>query len=187
METTLTGNDKYLTKQEVKRFLDVIHSKRDRALFRLMYFIGMRASEPGDLQLSSYSPAERRLYVRRLKGSLASNPELSPDTNRVLMAWIRERGKEPGPLFPSNRGTGISRQQVWELVRKYARLAHIDPAKAHPHIFKHSLATHLLQSGVGLYQVKMLLGHKKITSTEVYLHIADVEMDNVARTFQDAW
>ncbi len=186
---TSAGQDKYLTKQEVKRYFAVIpkSKKRDRAMFRIMYFQGLRASEPGTLQLSSFSPTERRLYIRRLKGSLSSNPELSADELRYLNAWLNERGKSAGPLFPSNRKTGIDRTTVFKLTRKYCQLAGINIEKAHPHIFKHSLATHLLQSGVPLQMVQKILGHKKITSTEVYLHIADSEVDDAARRFQEEW
>jgi len=186
-ESGFDGNDKYLTKQEVKKLFAVIETKRDRAIFHVIYFHGLRASEVGQLQLGSYNPADRRLYIRRLKGSLASNPEVSRATHLYLSKWIKERGSQPGPLFPSSRGTGISRKQIFELMRKYCVAAAIDRAKAHPHALKHSVATHLLNAGVDLYTVKKLLGHKKITSTEVYLHVADSQVDSAARRFQDEW
>jgi site-specific recombinase XerD len=185
--TNPTENDKYLTKQEVKSLFGVIKSKRDRAIFQIVYFHGLRASEVGRLQLSSYSPKERRLFIGRRKGSLTSNPELSAHEIRVLNAWLAVRKKGPGPLFPSNRKTGIDRRMVWVLTRKYCAAAGIDRAKAHPHILKHSIATHLLQSGVDLYTVKKILGHKKITSTERYLHMADTQVDDVVRKFQEEW
>lgn len=125
--------------------------------------------------------------VKRLKGSLASNCELSPDELKHLRAWLRDRGPAPGPLFPSNRKRGISRFQLHKLMRKYCAAAGIPTEKAHMHVLKHSVATHLLQAGEGLYVVKKLLGHRRITSTEVYLHIADSEIDHAARRFHENW
>ncbi len=139
------------------------------------------------LQMSSYDPVERRLYVRRLKGSLASNAESPRDCVRALNAWLAERGRDPGVLFPSNRGKGISRQQLHGLMRRYCTLANIPRARSHCHVLKHSLATHLLQAGVDLFTVKKILGHKRITSTEQYLHMADIQVDSVRRHFEETW
>jgi site-specific recombinase XerD len=183
MQTSL----KYLTKQEVRKLFSVIVNPRDRAIFRIVYFHGLRASEVGALQLSSFNHADRRLMVVRLKGSLPSNAELSPDELRCLKAWIRVRGSDPGPLFPSNRRTGISRFQLHVLMRKYCAAAGIALEKAHFHCLKHSVATHLFQSGVDIFTVKKLLGHKRITSTEQYLHMLDAEVDLAARRFHENW
>jgi site-specific recombinase XerD len=189
-KTILTSsgeNDKFLTKQQVKHLFQVIESRRDRAIFRILYWCGLRASEVGMLQLSSYDPIEHRLFVKRLKGSLASNAELSRDCVRSVNAWLAERGREAGPLFSSNRRRGISRQQLHELMRKYCALANIPRARSHCHVLKHSLATHLLQAGVDLFTVKKILGHKRITSTEQYLHMADIQVDSVRRRFEEEW
>ena len=72
-------------------------------------------------------------------------------------------------------------------MRKYCAAAGIPREKAHMHILKHSLATHLLQAGTDLYTVKKLLGHKKITSTEAYLHMSNAEVDQAARRFHENW
>jgi integrase/recombinase XerD len=183
MQTSL----KYMTKQEVRKLFSVIVNPRDRAIFRIVYWHGLRASEVGALQLSSFNIAESRLMIERLKGSLPSNAELSADELKHLRAWLRVRGLAPGPLFPSNRKRGIGRFQLHVLMRKYCAAAGIPRDKAHMHVLKHSLATHLLQAGTDLYTVKRLLGHKKITSTEQYIHMADAEVDQAARRFHETW
>jgi site-specific recombinase XerD len=183
MQTSL----KYLTKQEIRKLFSVIVNPRDRAIFRIAYFKGLRASEVGALQLSSFNPAEGRLMVERLKGSLSSDAELSPQELQYLKAWLRDRGQAPGPLFPSNRKKGISRYQLHVLMRKYCALAGISREKAHMHVLKHSFAMHLLRSGADLYTVKRLLGHRRITSTEQYIHMADNEIDQAARKFHETW
>jgi integrase/recombinase XerD len=178
---------KYLTKLEVRRLFSVIKRPRDCAIFRVVYFHGLRASEVGALQLSSFSQSEHRLLIHRLKGSLPSNAELSPDELKHLKAWLRDRGLAPGPLFLSNRKRGIGRAQLHVLMRMYCAAADIPREKAHMHVLKHSLATHLLQAGTDLFTVKRILGHKKITSTEAYIHMADAEVDEAARRFHESW
>jgi integrase/recombinase XerD len=183
----VTEAAKYLTKEEVKRLFKVIKSARDRAFFAVTYFRGLRASEVGKLQMSNLKLNQKRLFVRRLKGSVAAEFLLSDLEVKLLRAWLKDRGADPGPVFTSNRGKGISRQQVFVLMRKYCDAAGIDALKAHPHALKHSLGTHSLQSGMSLLQVKNLLGHKKLSSTEHYLHLANNELDEAAAQFYNNW
>lgn len=175
----------YQTKEEIRRFFGVIKNPRDRAIFFILYFQGLRASEPGRLQMADYDPVEHRLMIRRRKRSRTSNPQLSPQEIRALTAWLKQRGRDPGPIFRTSpkKTRGIDRTTMHVLVRKYAAKAKIPIEKAHSHIFKHSIATHLLQSGVPIEKVQIILGHKKITSTAEYLHIANPEIDDVARKF----
>jgi len=178
---------KYLTKEEVKRLFKVIKSSRDRAIFAVTYFRGLRASEIGRLHTSALKLSQKRLFVRRLKGSIAAEFLLSDLEVKLLRAWMKERGDHAGVIFPSNRRKGISRQQIFVLMRKYCELAGVGTEKAHPHSLKHSLGTHALKSGMSLLQVKNLLGHKKLSSTEHYLHLADNELDDAAAQFHANW
>jgi integrase/recombinase XerD len=178
---------KYLTKHEVKRLFAAIKSPRDRAIFHVAYFRGLRASEIGKLQMAGLKMAQKRLFVRRLKGSIAAEFLLSDLEIKVLRPWLKLRGDDPGSIFTSNRGHGISRQQIFVLMRRYCALAGIDESKAHPHVLKHSIATHLLQNNMPLLQVKNSLGHCKLSSTEVYLHLADNELDDAASQFYAGW
>jgi integrase/recombinase XerD len=183
----VTDTAKYLTKEEVKRLFKVIKSPRDRAIFAVSYFRGLRASEVGKLPLSGLKLNHKRLFVRRLKGSVAAEFLISDLEVKLLRAWLKQRGTDAGPIFLSNRGKGISRQQMFVLMRKYCGLAGIPEDKAHPHALKHSLGTHSLQSGMGLLQVKNILGHKKLSSTEHYLHLANNELDDAAAQFYSNW
>ena len=74
--STMQTVAKYLTKQELLKLFGAIVNRRDRAIFRICYWNGLRASEIGALQLTSFNAEEGRLMVKRLKGSLPSNPEL---------------------------------------------------------------------------------------------------------------
>jgi integrase/recombinase XerD len=178
---------KYLTKEEVKRLFKVIRKPRDRAIFAVSYFRGLRASEIGKLQMSGLKLGTKRLFVRRLKGSIAAEFLLSDLEVKLLRAWIKERGEDPGPIFLSNRRKGIGRGQIYVLMQKYCQEAGISIDRAHPHVLKHSLGTHLLQGGMSLLKVKSALGHKKLSSTEHYLHLADNELDEAASEFYSKW
>src|SRR5438132_13645518 len=89
----------YLTEEELTRFLKVIDSPRDKAIFTVMYWRGLRASEIGKLQLSSWRQQANRLFVTRKKGSLAGEFALSPAETKAVKAWVRIRGQLPGALF----------------------------------------------------------------------------------------
>ena len=83
---------KYLTEEELKRFLKGIESTRDRAIFTVSYWRGLRAAEPGQLKLSDWDRKAQRLFVHRGKGSVSGQALLSPAQSRTLEAWIRVRG-----------------------------------------------------------------------------------------------
>jgi integrase len=184
---TPPGDRKYLSEEELKRLFKAVESEpdsylraRNRAVFLVMYWRGLRASEVGRLKLSSWREKTGRLYVERLKGSNAGEPLVSPAETRALNAWIRERGREPGPLFPSREGgKGIGRGMVFVLMRKYGAAADIPAFLRHPHCLKHSIATHLMGK-LPVQQVQAWVGHADIRSTMEYAKLRSVEFDKAA-------
>src|SRR2546425_7554664 len=101
---------KYLSEEQLEQFFRVIKSPRDTAIFRLIYHRGLRASEVGKLQLSDWNRDRDRIRFARLKGSHGGEYRLTVREVKVLRTWLRVRGVEPGPLFPSRRRKGISQQ-----------------------------------------------------------------------------
>jgi len=184
---------KYLTEQELKQFLAVIKSVRDRAIFTLCYWRGLRAAELGRIPWSDWDQKKRKIYISRLKRSLAGEFPLSPGETKALQAWKEVRGDQPGPMFPSRetrsfertekgkQAPGISRGMVWVLFQKYAEQARLPEDLRHPHCLKHSIGTHLIAKGAGLYDVKDWLGHRDIKSTMVYAQMRNAERDSAAR------
>jgi integrase len=170
---------KYLTEEELARFLRGIDSVRDRAIFTVCYWRGLRASEIGQLRLSDWDRTEDRLFIRRGKGSNSGSYLISPAERRVLKAWFRIRGAVAGPMFPSREGRGVSRQRVFELYQVYARKAGLPPGLHHPHCLKHSIGTHLVGK-IDIMAVKQWLGHRDVRSSLVYAVLRSREQDKVA-------
>lgn len=162
----------YLEPDEIKRLFAVITSKRDRAIFRLVYHRGLRAHEPGIIHYSDFRDRDGVLYVRRGKGSISREHSLIREELLVLRAWIKERGAKPGPMFPSRQGGAITRQRLDQLMKIYCRAAGIRSEKAHMHALKHSCGTHLSERGNSAAAIQDWLGHRDSKSTDIYTHFS---------------
>ena len=176
---------KYLTEEEVEALFAVIKDVRDRALFRLIYHRGLRASEPGLLQLHDWYPETERLTCRRKKGSITAPFRVTSVEANAVRAWIRKRGTLDGPLFTTRKHSAISRYQVHHLMRGYCGKAGIPAEKAHPHSLKHSCGTHVLAKLQDITQVQDHLGHKNIKSTMVYAQLVSPTRDKAAVALRD--
>lgn len=175
----------YLTPEEIDRFFSVITSVRDRALFRLTYHRGLRASELGEFQIADYRPAAGRIFVRRLKGSNSGEYHLTKVEQQALRAWLRERGTAAGALFPSRNHNPISRFRLGQLMKQYCAAAGIAPEKAHMHALKHSCGTHLSAKEPDIVAIQDHLGHANIQNTMKYVQIASKRRDEFADRLND--
>jgi site-specific recombinase XerD len=166
-----------LSAEEVERLLtappaDTVLGVRDGAILHLLYGTGIRASECAGLLEEDVDLDERLVRVRGKGGHERSVP-LNGRVAEALAAYRRQRGgvtTPREPFFQSLRGRGMSRGAVYERVKKYARQARI-PKRVSPHKLRHTFATHLVKRGVDVVTIRDLLGHRLITSTQVYLHV----------------
>ncbi|MBI3375019.1 MAG: site-specific tyrosine recombinase XerD [Betaproteobacteria bacterium] len=149
---------------------------RDRAMLETLYASGLRVSEL--VRLRSFEINLDAGVVRILgKGSkerLVPLGEEAVDWVRRYAAEARPallRGKTSDAMFVTGRGTGMTRQAFWHLIKRYA--ARAVPGKAlSPHTLRHAFATHLVNHGADLRVVQMLLGHADISTTQIYTHVA---------------
>src|SRR5665647_473178 len=110
---------KYLNEEELQSLFATIRNPRDKAMFVLGFWRGLRASEIGILRLENWRPKTGRLFVRRLKGSISQDYRVTPDEERALRAWLRVRGKVPGLLFHGYKSRGLGRRQLDRLMKQY--------------------------------------------------------------------
>jgi integrase len=163
----------YLTVPEKERFFRAVDSVRDRAIFRMLYHHGLRASEIGKLDLSDFRQGSTlhldRILIHRLKGSISGECAMVPAAAQAVRTWVRQRGHKEGPLFPSRQRGRITAARIWQLMRRYCAIAGIPKEKAHPHTFKHTCCTHLLSDQrESIVDVQKHVGHANIASTMIY-------------------
>ena len=149
---------------------------RDRTMIELMYASGLRVSELTALKLDALSINEGIVRILGKGGKMRLVPfgqQADSLITRYMMQARPEilKGKQSDYLFVTSRGTLMTRQMFWTLIKKYALKAGItDPLS--PHTLRHAFATHLLNHGADLRVVQLLLGHADITTTQIYTHIA---------------
>jgi integrase/recombinase XerC len=146
---------------------------RDRAILELLYSSGLRLSELTDLDCGDVDMHDRTVRVTG-KGNKDRIVPVGGHAIKALARWQQSRpgmaDAEETALFVSNRGTRISTRSVQARVSHWARRQGID-ANVYPHLFRHSFATHLLESSHDLRGVQELLGHANISTTQVYTHL----------------
>lgn len=144
---------------------------RDRAMLETLYATGLRVSELVGLKTFE---ANLDAGVVRVMGK-GSKERLVP-LGEVAVDWIARYLKErkrtsSATLFITARGTGMTRQAFWKLIRRYAARS-IPGKKLSPHVLRHAFATHLINHGADLRVVQLLLGHADISTTQIYTHVA---------------
>lgn len=174
-----------LGERELGRLLDApeadtVIGLRDRALLRLLYGTGIRASECAGLREADVDLDERTIRVVGKGGHERTLP-LNDTVARALHDYRQQRGPTgaTAAFFMSRLRRGITRTLVYERVRSWARRARLVRAIS-PHGLRHTFATHLVRAGVGIVTIRDLLGHRQITSTERYLHVTAQELREAA-------
>lgn len=175
----------YFEQHEMERLFSVITSKRDAAIFRLVYHHGLRTSEVGKLQYLDWSPRDKSLFIYRGKNSVSRVHRLIDAECRALNAWIKVRGTKPGPLFPSRNHRPISRARLDDMIKEYCQKAGIRSEKAHMHALKHSCGTHLAERGNLPDTIQDWLGHRSPMSTQIYMHFSRRRREEVLEKNRD--
>ena len=160
---------------------------RDKAMFELLYATGLRVTELLTLTVNDLNWQVGCLVAtgKGRKERIVPIGRAAIETLRRYMDESRPlllKGKKTDILFVNRRGGGLTRQALWKMIRRYAILAGLQK-KVHPHTFRHSFATHLLEGGADLRAVQVMLGHADISTTQVYTHVTRERLKEIHRKY----
>jgi integrase/recombinase XerD len=171
-----------LSPAEVERLLDAAsgttpRALRDRAIAELLYGAGLRVSEAVSLDRQSVDLENRlvRCIGKGNKERVVPVGREAVDALRRYMSrgrpFLERRNRQE--LFLNANGGALTRAGVFLILRRLADKAGLEPERIHPHLLRHSFATHLLEGGADLRAVQEMLGHADLATTELYTHVSD--------------
>ena len=181
-----------LSEQDVEKLLaapDVLLplGYRDRTMLELLYATGLRVSELIALRFEQISLRQGSV---RIVGK--GNKERLVPVGEQALSWLEQyisaareailAGRQSDFLFVTNRGSAMTRQAFWYLIKRYANVAGITTTLS-PHTLRHAFATHLLNHGADLRVVQLLLGHSDLSTTQIYTHIAQERLKELHQQF----
>lgn len=182
---------KALSPDEARRLVDGIPEDaaeaRDKAMFELFYSSGLRLAELVSLDLRDAQDMLRQGEITVVgKGNKTRTVPVGSAALRALDAWLAQRktlirGDEPA-LFVGARGARVAPSVVRSRLKRWA-LKHGLPVAVHPHVLRHSFASHVLQSSGDLRAVQEMLGHASISTTQVYTHL---DFQHLAKIYDQA-
>jgi len=165
-----------LSQEEVARLIDAARPPFHRTLLMALYATGLRRAELARLKVSDVDSKRMVIHVRGGKGRKDRDVMLSPKLLEVLREHWRGLQRKPSAwLFPGNRwhtgDTPITTKVVWNACKEAAQRAGLQK-DVHPHTLRHCFATHLLEAGADLRMIQILLGHRDLKETTIYLHLS---------------
>jgi integrase/recombinase XerD len=158
---------------------------RDDALFELIYSCGLRISEACSLKVSNVHFEERLILVHGKgdKERLVPFGEIAAKKLQKYMEEVRPelvKGRNISEVFVNYKGEPISRKGVW---KRFQEMEALSGVKAKVHTLRHSFATHLLAGGADLRSVQELLGHSDLSTTTIYTHVTDTQLEDAHKKY----
>jgi integrase/recombinase XerD len=166
-----------LSQEELRRFFAAVYKRKHRAMFLTAYSAGLRVSELVRLQPQDIDSSRMLIRIRLGKGQKDRYAKLSPHLLQELRDYYRICRPAPPLLFPGHIPgqplSGNALNRLVDAVRRRAGLA----KKITTHSFRHTYATHMLEAGADLRTIQMLLGHRSLRTTTIYLHVSQAHLD----------
>lgn len=187
---------KFLNGEQIDRLLNsptlsTIQGKRDKAILEVLFSTGLRVSELTSLNRDKVD-LERREFGITGKGGRARVVFLSQRAVEWIKKYLDERKDHYKPLFIRHKGKvdsstsdesmRLTDRSVQRLLKKYVKKIKL-PVDATPHTIRHSYATDLLVAGADIRSVQEMLGHKNISTTQIYTHVTDKQLKDIHETF----
>src|SRR3989344_5511326 len=158
-----------LTKEEIKRMIDVTSNIKHKLILKILYGCGLRVNEIVHLSKKDLNFDEKLMYVRLGKGEKDRFVKIPDSLNEQLKQYIALIDSDS--LFESNRGGRLTKKTISKIVGNAAKKAGIKK-DVYPHLLRHSFATHMLEQGTDLRIIQKLLGHSDIKTTQIYTQIS---------------
>lgn len=172
-----------LTVEEVARLIDSARNLLDRTLLMVLYSTGMRNCELRHLQVKDIDSQSMLIHIQRGKGGRDRYVPLSPkllETLREYWRWMKPKTwLFPGTIHNWRADKPLTPKVVWDACQFAARRAGIKK-RVYAHLLRHSYATHLLEAGADLRTIQLLLGHRDLEETTLYLHLSNARMSATA-------
>lgn len=185
-----------LTEDEQRDLLDQFNTRyvtthRNKVMYRLMLNTGLRVSEVTALRWNNIDFDSNKLMVREGKGAKDRTLWIGEDISEDLREWRDRQAEELGErskyVFTTMRegkaGNRLSIQQVWETLKTYVRKAGIEK-NVSPHTLRHTFATDLYRETKDIRLVQKALGHSDLSTTMIYTHIVDDELEEALKNFR---
>ncbi len=182
-----------LNELEVGELLDSVQGHepldiRDRAMLELFYASGLRISEVTGARLENLNLDEGWIRITG-KGAKTRLVPVGAAACAAVRRWLEAarpklvKPRTQGFVFLNRNGGRLTTARVWQIVKERATHAGLDPDKVHPHLLRHSFATHLLGHGADLRVIQEMLGHADISTTQIYTHVDQQRLKKTHRQF----
>lgn len=161
---------------------------RDRAMLEIFYASGLRISEVTGARLENLDLEEGLIRITG-KGNKTRLVPVGAAARGAVQRWLDVgrtklvRPRTQSFVFLNRNGGKLTTARVWQIVKERTKLAGLDPAKVHPHLLRHSFATHLLGNGADLRVIQEMLGHADISTTQIYTHVDQRRLKETHRKF----
>jgi integrase/recombinase XerD len=174
-----------LSQQEVARLIDATETPFQRILVMTLYATGARRAEVAHLKVADIDSERMVVHIRGGKGRKDRDVMLSPALLEALRTyWRGLRHKPTVWLFPGNRwhtsNRPVTTKVLWTACQQAALRAGLEHKHIHPHTLRHCFATHLLEAGADLRTIQILLGHRDLEETTIYLHLSNKHLSATA-------
>lgn len=174
-----------LSQQEVARLIDATETPFQRVLVMTLYATGARRAEVARLKVSDIDSERMVVHIRGGKGRKDRDVMLSPALLEELRTYWRGLRRKPTLwLFPGNRwhtsNHPVTTKVLWTACQQAALRAGLEHKHIHPHTLRHCFATHLLEAGADLRTIQILLGHRDLEETTIYLHLSQKHLSATA-------
>jgi len=166
-----------LSKKDVLEMINKTENLQHKLIIMFLYYAGLRLHEVQNLKWENLDFDRKTIQLKIAKGEhqrvVFLHDKLIEDLNNFKIPRI-------GLVFESNRGKKYSEETIQAIVKNSAKKASIEK-KVHPHMLRHSFATHLLEAGADIRYIQKLLGHKSLQTTQIYTHVANKDLNNLSK------